>query len=56
MKEEKLLLSFLLIGGTLCGVILALIFSPYREDKRFNSILNHCREKLEKLEELLKEV
>lgn len=56
MNKEKLLLSFLLVGGALCGALLALIFSSYKGDREFNSILDRCREKLGKVEELLKEV
>lgn len=55
MSKDKLLLSFILAGGTICGALLFLVFS-HREGREFNSILNQCREKLEKVEELLKEV
>jgi len=55
MSKDKLLLSFLLTAGTICGTILFIVFS-HREDREFNSILNQCREKLERVEELLKEV
>ncbi|MEM0011513.1 MAG: hypothetical protein QXT84_07475 [Candidatus Bathyarchaeia archaeon] len=56
MSKDKLLLSFLLAGGAVCGAILALIFSSQKGDREFNSILDQCREKLGKVEELLKEV
>jgi hypothetical protein len=55
MSKEKFLLSLLLAGGTICGILLYSLFS-HREKKRFNSILKLCREKLEGVEAMLNQM
>jgi len=56
MSKERLLLSFLLAGGALCGALLAIVFSSHKGEREFNKVLEQCKEKLGKVEELLKEV
>ncbi|MBC7329390.1 hypothetical protein H5T88_03425 [bacterium] len=55
MSTDKLLLSLLLAGGTICGVILFSLFA-HREKRELDSVLKLCREKLEAVEAMLNQM
>jgi hypothetical protein len=55
MSKDKLLLSLLLAGGTICGIILYSLFA-HREEKELDSVLKLCREKLEGVEAMFNQM
>ncbi|MGB9608714.1 MAG: hypothetical protein ACPLPS_02340 [bacterium] len=55
MSKDKLLLSILLAGGTICGVLLYSLFA-HREERKFDSLLKVCKERLESVESFLNQM
>ncbi|MBC7327015.1 hypothetical protein H5T87_02735 [bacterium] len=53
MRAGKVLLSCFIAGGVIGGFILWTVFSN-SESREFNSLIKQCKEKLEKVDELLK--